>query len=79
MIRLGFAQRLSDPEDRRIIHIVPTKLGLRMLDRFDEARKTVALEALAALSDADLEQLVLLMSKIVDWPEPGHAREVAHD
>ena len=23
MIRLGFAERLSDPEDRRIIHIVP--------------------------------------------------------
>ncbi len=79
MIRLGFAERLSDPEDRRIIHIVPTKLGLQMLDRFDEARKAVAIDALAALSDADLEQLVLLMSKIVDWPEPGHVKEVAHD
>ena len=29
MIRLGFAERVSDPEDRRIIHIVPSQLGLR--------------------------------------------------
>jgi DNA-binding MarR family transcriptional regulator len=79
MIRLGFAERLSDAEDRRIIRIVPTSLGLQMLDRFDEARRTVALEALAPLSDEDLEQLVLLISRIVDWPEPGHAKEVARD
>ena len=79
MIRLGFAERLSDSEDRRIIHIVPTQLGLQMLDRFDEARKAVSLEALATLSDADLEELVLLMRRIVDWPEPGHAKAVAHD
>jgi DNA-binding MarR family transcriptional regulator len=79
MIRLGFAERVSDAEDRRIIHIVPSRLGLQMLDRFDEARKTVALEALAPLDDAELEQLVLLMAKIVDWPEPGHSKEGAHD
>jgi DNA-binding MarR family transcriptional regulator len=79
MIRLGFADRVSDPEDRRIIHIVPSQLGLRMLDRFDEARKTVALEVLAPLNDSELEQLVLLMGKIVDWPEPGHSKEGAHD
>jgi DNA-binding MarR family transcriptional regulator len=79
MIRLGFAERRSDPEDRRIIHIVPTQLGEQMLDRFDEARKAVALEALAPLSDDDLELMVSLMSKVVDWPEPGHAREAAHD
>jgi DNA-binding MarR family transcriptional regulator len=79
MIRLGFAERRNDPEDRRIIHIVPTALGEQMLERFDDARKTVALEALAPLTDADLEKLVALMAKVVDWPEPGHAREVAHD
>ena len=77
MIRLGFAERRSDPEDRRIIHIVPSPLGEQMLDRFDEARKTVALEALAPLSDEDLETLVRLMSTIVDWPDPGHPREVS--
>ena len=87
MIRLGFAERLSDVDDRRIIHIVPTQLGLQMLDRFDEARKAVSLETLATLSDEDLEQLVGLMGKIVDWPEPGHApghapghtKDAAHD
>jgi DNA-binding MarR family transcriptional regulator len=79
MIRLGFAERRSDPEDRRIIHIVPSPLGERMLDRFDEARKTVALEALAPLSDKDLETLVRLMGTIVDWPDPGHPREVSND
>jgi DNA-binding MarR family transcriptional regulator len=79
MIRLGFAERRSDPEDRRVIRIVPTGLGEQMLDRFDEARQAVALEALAPLSDADLETLVHLMSTIVDWPDPGHPREDSHD
>ena len=79
MIRLGFAERRNDTEDRRIIHIVPTALGQQMLEKFDEARKTVALEALAPLTDTDLEHLVALMAKVVDWPEPGHAREAAHD
>ncbi len=79
LIRLGFAERRSDPEDRRIIHIVPTQLGEEMLERFDEARKAVSVNALAALSDEELETLVALMAKLVDWPEPGHPREVAHD
>jgi len=52
----------------RIIHIVPTKVGLEMLDRFDAARKALRLEALAPLSDDDLERLVHLMARIVDAP-----------
>ena len=79
MIRLGFAERRSDPEDRRIIRIAPTPRGAQMLDCFDEARKAVTLEALAPLTDADLEQLVYLISKVIDWPDPGHAREATHD
>ena len=79
VIRVGFAERLSDPEDRRIIHIVPTKLGLEMLDRFDAARKAAALEALAPLNDDDLERLVELMSRIVDAPLTGPIGEPAHD
>ena len=73
VIRVGFAERLSDPEDRRIIHIVPTKLGLEMLDRFDAARKAAALETLAPLNDDDLERLVELMGRIVDAPLIGPA------
>lgn len=79
VIRLGFAERLSDPDDRRIIHIVPTKLGLEMLARFDTARKAAALEALAPLSDDDLERLVHLMGRIVDAPLQGQIGEMAHD
>ena len=79
VIRLGFAERRSDPEDRRIIHIVPTQLGLEMLAKFEQARKAVAVEALAPLSDDDLERLVQLMGEIVHSPEPAHINEVAHD
>ena len=39
VIRLGFAERRNDPEDRRIIHIVPTQLGLQMLDRSSRRAK----------------------------------------
>ena len=79
VIRLGFAERRSDPDDRRIIHIVPTKLGLQMLDRFDAARKIVSVEVLTCLSDAELEKLVLLMGKVVDLPESAHFKEGAND
>ena len=79
VIRVGFAERLSDPEDRRIIHIVPTRLGLEMLDRFDAARKAAALETLAPLNDEDLERLVQLMGRIVDAPKTGPIGDLAHD
>jgi DNA-binding MarR family transcriptional regulator len=79
LIRVGFAERRNDPEDRRIIHIVPTGLGLEMLGRFDASRKAVALEALAPLSDEDLERLVQLMGRIVDAPQTGPIGELAHD
>jgi len=79
VIRVGFAERLSDPEDRRIIHIVPTRLGLEMLDRFDAARKAAALETLAPLNDEDLERLVQLMGRIVDAPKTGPVGDLAHD
>jgi DNA-binding MarR family transcriptional regulator len=79
VIRVGFAERLSDPEDRRIIHIVPTRLGLEMLDRFDAARKAAALETLAPLNDEDLERLVQLMGRIVDTPKAGAIGDLAHD
>ena len=79
VIRLGFAERLSDPEDRRIIHIAPTSLGLEILARFEASRKVAALEALAPLNDDDLERLVQLMGRIVDAPLTGPTEEVAHD
>jgi DNA-binding MarR family transcriptional regulator len=79
MIRLGFAERRHDPEDRRTIHITPTALGVQVLDRFHAARKVVALEALAPLSDDDLEMLVRLMGKVVDGGDHAHTREAARD
>ena len=79
VIRLGFAERLSDPEDRRIIHIVPTSLGLEILARFEASRKVAALEALAPLNDDDLERLVELMGRIVDAPLTRPTGEGTHD
>ncbi len=52
---------------------------MQVLERFNSARKVVALEALAPLTDEDLETLVRLMGKVVDSGDHAHTGEGAHD
>jgi DNA-binding MarR family transcriptional regulator len=64
LLSQGLAERRPDPGDRRVIRIAPTALGEDLLARFQSARKRMALNAFAPLSDAELEILARLLRKI---------------
>jgi|SRR5438105_2718926 len=64
LIRQGLADRVPDPEDRRVVHIVPTERGDGLLRRFTSAKQAMMVQVLAPLSDAELATLVRLLDKV---------------
>jgi len=64
LIRQGLADRVSDPEDRRVVHIVPTERGDGLLRRFTSTKHAMMVELLAPLSDAELTTLLRLLDKV---------------
>lgn len=70
LIRQGLADRFPDPEDRRVIHIVPTARGDRLLRRFTEAKHAMMIELLAPLNDAELATLLHLLNKVASAASP---------
>src|SRR5438309_11470815 len=64
LIRQGLADRVPDPEDRRVVHIVPTERGDGLLRRFTAAKQAMMVELLAPLSDAELTTLLRLLDKV---------------
>jgi DNA-binding MarR family transcriptional regulator len=71
LLRQGLAQRTSDPGDRRVVRLVPTEAATRLVQRFSEAKRRVALQALAALDDAEAATLLGLLTKMVEAPDDG--------
>ena len=64
LIRQGLADRVPDPEDRRVVHIVPTERGDGLLRRFTQAKHAMMIELLAPLSDEELTTLLRLLDKV---------------
>ena len=69
LLRQGLAQRTSDPNDRRVVRLVPTDGARQLVDRFAAAKRRTALDALTALDDDEAATLLALLSKIAGTPE----------
>jgi DNA-binding MarR family transcriptional regulator len=69
LLRQGLAQRTSDPNDRRVVRVVPTEAALHLVERFCAAKHRTATGALAALDDDEAATLLALLTKIAG--EPG--------
>jgi DNA-binding MarR family transcriptional regulator len=69
LLRQGLAQRTSDPNDRRVVRVVPTEAALELVERFCAARHRTATHALAALDNDEAATLLALLGKIAG--EPG--------
>jgi DNA-binding MarR family transcriptional regulator len=63
LIRQGLAERISDPEDRRVVRIAPTARGRELTRRFAEAKRRIAMTAFEALADDELRTLIRLLRK----------------
>jgi DNA-binding MarR family transcriptional regulator len=81
LVRHRLIERAEDPEDRRVVRIVPSDLSRELAERFVTHQRRVLEEAFAVLGDGDLDVLVGLLERVVtrfDAPEEapgaGHGR-----
>ena len=64
LMRQGLAERVSDPNDRRVVRIAPTTLGEDVCEQFATARQSMLLHLVDVLDDKELETLVGLLRKV---------------
>jgi len=70
--RQGLAERVPDPEDRRVVRLVPTPRAAALIKRFRSSRRDTAVTALAALSPPEVDQLIGLLDRVAG---PARVRE----
>ena len=63
--RQGLVQRTADPADRRIVRVVPTDDGLRLVERFLAHKRSVARTAISALTREELDTLLALIRRML--------------
>lgn len=66
LLRQGLVERSSDPHDRRVVRLVPTARGRRVVEYLLAVRRRGLLAVLAALDEEELATLQRLVGKIVD-------------
>jgi DNA-binding MarR family transcriptional regulator len=69
LLRQGLAQRTSDPNDRRVVRVVPTDAARQLVERFCVARLHTATRTLGALDDDEVATLLALLTKIAGEPD----------
>jgi len=62
----GYVERLSDPADRRALHIRLTETGRSMWQEVNHCGMRVRERAMAGMDDADREQLIRLLEQVRD-------------
>jgi DNA-binding MarR family transcriptional regulator len=67
----GFVERATDPVDRRRNVVTMTPAGVRQLGRLDGVLAEIQDELLAPLSAGERDQLMRLLSRILDHHAPG--------
>jgi DNA-binding MarR family transcriptional regulator len=64
LLRQGLAERIADPDDRRVVRIAPTLRGEQLCAKFAAAKRDMAVKALSALDDTEAEPLLQLLGKV---------------
>lgn len=64
LIRQGLAERATDPDDRRIVRLVPTDRARACVSRYREAKRQSITAALRGLDEAETEELLRLLAVI---------------
>lgn len=64
LVRAGLAERVADPEDRRVVRLQATERTRELFQRFHAAKRQAAMEATAALSVEEAQTLLALLRKV---------------
>lgn len=68
LVRLGLVERVSDPEDRRVVRLTLSDRGRGLFEGMDTAWRQGIAEALEGLSDRECRDLVMLLEKVAGPP-----------
>ena len=82
LVKLGYAQRLADPEDGRAVRLAATDAGLAVFDRFRARREETMHQILATWDTPDVAAFLRLLARLnddLDTYRPLLARTTAAD
>jgi MarR family 2-MHQ and catechol resistance regulon transcriptional repressor len=65
LVQFGLIEKNVDTNDRRISYLTLTKEGKAKLKKFEQFRNKLTKEITKSLSDAELEQIIKINSKIL--------------
>ncbi len=72
LVRHGLVERVAEPEDRRVVRIVPSQRALALRQRFLDHQRKVLAEAFTVLDDGQLYSLVELLEALAaQWSQEG--------
>jgi len=71
LVETGFAERLADPGDRRVVRVALTNAGEQLMSAFDTYVGRRLAESLRELSPAEQSTLVRLLRKVLRAMEPS--------
>ncbi len=66
LVEAGYARRLPDPEDRRIVRVALTEAGQQLYKTIDEFLKQRVEQVLRRFTPEERESLVVLLRKLVE-------------
>jgi DNA-binding MarR family transcriptional regulator len=66
LVKSGFVERLSDPDDRRIVRLTLTELGQDQYQRIDEFIKQRIEQTFTSITPDEWGNLAVLLRKLVE-------------
>ena len=66
LVSLGMVERIIDEDDRRVINVVLTDIGRKIMRQCDAIIKRSIKESFSALDDKDIEEMLAALSKLAE-------------
>jgi DNA-binding MarR family transcriptional regulator len=66
LVSLDMVERIIDEDDRRVINVVLTDTGRKIMRQCDAIIKKSIKESLSALDDEDIEEMLAALSKLAE-------------
>ncbi len=74
LVKGGYAERLPDPQDRRVVRVALTKYGRALIKAGDKFIRQRVEQVLCVFTDKERQTLISLLSKLVETLEDQEAQ-----
>ena len=74
LVTSGFAQRMNDPHDRRIIRVKLTSKGSQLVDRLKQKRREMIIDLFKGIKEEDRSNYLRILTMIKDKLVSGEGK-----